>query len=126
MRNRTFVAAAIAALAFVPGAMAASAEQPISHYKGKPAENLSEAVKNFSEYNAKLETLLQGDVTDAEMADVHKLTYSLENALGKINEELTKLGETLEKLHVASEKLDQKAVIQHGGEYLSVSRQIVK
>ncbi|WP_248280678.1 eukaryotic translation initiation factor 3 subunit E, partial [Aromatoleum aromaticum] len=79
-----------------------------------------------SEYNAKLEAILKGNVSDAAMADVHQLTYTLENALGKMNEELTELAETLEKLHQASEKLDRENVIQHGDEYLSVSRQLVK
>lgn len=90
------------------------------------SETLPEAVKNFSEYNAKLEAILKDDVTNAEMSEVHELTYTLENALGKINEELAKLSETLEKVHLASEKLDREGVTGHGREYLSVSRQIVK
>ncbi|WP_342343986.1 DUF6746 family protein [Aromatoleum bremense] len=42
--------------------------------------------------------MLKGNVSDAAMADVHELTYTLENALGKMNEELTKLAETLERV----------------------------
>jgi len=36
------------------------------------------------------------------------------------------LADTLEAVHKASEKLDREAVIEHGREYLAVSRQIVK
>lgn len=126
MKKPAAAAATIALLAFVPAAFASEAGEPVRHYKVEPAKTLPEAVKNFSDYNAKLEAILAGDVSDAAMADVHQLTYTLENALGKMNEELTKLAETLEKLHQASEKLDREAVIRHGDEYLSVSRQVVK
>ncbi|KON81306.1 hypothetical protein PA01_06530 [Azoarcus sp. PA01] len=126
MKKPVVITAILAAIAFVPPAFASGAAEPIRHYKGEPAKTLPEAVKTFSEYNAKLEAILKGDVSDAAIADVHELTYTLENALGKMNEELTKLAETLEKLHQASEKLDREAVIQHGDEYLSVSRQVVK
>ncbi|MCK0506521.1 DUF6746 family protein [Aromatoleum anaerobium] len=126
MKKPAVIAATVALLAFVPTAFASGAGEPVRHYKGEPAKTLPEAVKNFSEYNAKLEAILKGNVSDAAMADVHELTYTLENALGKMNEELTKLAEKLEKLHQASEKLDREGVIQHGDEYLSVSRQVVK
>lgn len=126
MKKPAVIAAILVAIAFVPPAFASGADEAIRHYKGKPVETLPEAVKTFSEYNAKLEALLKGNMNDAAMADVHVLTYTLENALGKMNEELTKLAETLEKLHQASEKLDRESVVQHGDEYLSVSRQIVK
>ena len=117
MKKPAVIAATIALLAFVPTAFASGAGEPVRHYKGEPAKTLPEAVKNFSEYNAKLEALLKGNVSDAAMADVHELTYTLE---------LTKRAETLEKLHQASEKLDREGVIQHGDEYLSVSRQVIK
>ena len=126
MKKSAIAAAVVAVLAFVPVAFASGSGEPVSHYKGKPAETLPEAVRNFSEYNAKLDAILKGNVSDAAMADVHELTYTLENALGKIREELTTLAATLEKLHLASEKLDQEGVIRHGNEYLSVSRQVVK
>ena len=126
MKKSFVAAAAVAVFAFVPTAFAADSDQRASHYKGKPAATLPEAVQNFSEYNAKLEAILKGEVSDAQMAEVHQLTYTLENALGKINEELARLADTLEKVHVASEKLDREGVTRHGREYLSVSKQIVK
>lgn len=125
MKNALLAAAASTLLAFVPASFASDAERP-DHYQGKPAATLTEAVKNFSEANARLEAILKGDVTDAAMGEVHQLTYTLENALEKINHDMSQLADTLEKVHVASEKLDREAVLKHGREYLAVSRQVVK
>lgn len=103
-----------------------SAAEDGGHFKGKPAETLTQAVANFSEYNHKLQAILDGEVSDSDLAEVHILTYTLENALKKINEDMGALADTLEAVHKASEKLDREAVIEHGREYLAVSRQIVK
>src|SRR5210317_901812 len=87
--------------------MLAHAEDRPTHYKSEPSETLEQAVQNFSEYNRKLEVLLNKEkLTAAEMATVHQLTYTLENALNKINAELDKLSETLEVVHKASETVD--------------------
>lgn len=126
MKTSVLLSAMLAVLSVAPPAFASGPAEKYTHYKGKPAESLPEAVRNFSEYNAKLEAVLRGKVDDAAIADVHELTYTLENALGKMNEEMAKLAETLEQLHVASEKLDREAVIRHGNEYLSVSKEVVK
>ena len=125
MKTALTVAAIGTFLAFAPATFASDTERP-SHYKGKPSATLAEAVKNFSESNAKLEAILNGDLTDVAISEIHELTYTLENALEKIDDELDELAETLEKVHVASEKLDREAVVKHGREYLTVSGQIVK
>ena len=86
---------------------AAAAEDRPDHYKGEPVETLEQAVQNFSEYNRKLEVLLEKEkLSAAEMATVHQLTYTLENALNKINAEVVKLSETLEDVHKASDPVD--------------------
>lgn len=126
MRKSLVLVAVVAMYSVVPMTFASGPGEKISHYKGKPSETLSEAVRNFAEYNAKLEILLKGKVDDNAMADVHELTYTLENALGKMNEETAKLAATLEALHQASEKHDREAVLRHGNQYLSVSKEIVK
>ena len=44
-----------------------------------------QAVANFSEYNGKLEGLIQQEhLSPQDMHEVHMLTYTLENALAKI------------------------------------------
>jgi len=126
MLRSVAVTAVVAMLAFAPLAFGSDSGEKYGHFKGKASETLSEAVSNFSEYNAKLGTVLDGEVNENAIHEVHELTYTLENALAKINEELAALAEKLEELHQASEKHDRESVIRHGRDYLEVSRQIVK
>jgi len=98
----------------------------IDHFKGKPADTLQEAVANFSEYNHKLEGILNGELTNEALTEIHELTYTLENALEKINEELTRLADTLEEVHVATEQYDPDVVLSKGQEYLSVAREVIR
>lgn len=98
----------------------------VEHFKGLPAENLTQAVTNFAEYNQKLADVLAGDITNEAMVEVHELTYTLENALEKIHAEVTELVDTLEELHLASEAFDPEAVKLQGEAYLSVATEIVK
>lgn len=73
------------------------------HFKGLASPDLQTAVKNFSDYNKRLEKIMAGKLTNADLVTIHELTYTLENALEKINEDLAELAETLEEVHVASE-----------------------
>ena len=57
---------------------------------------------------------------------MHQLTYTLENALGKINQELAKLAETLEAVHVASETGDVGTVLARGREFTAGAGKVVK
>lgn len=97
-----------------------------AHFKGQPANTLEQAVANFSEYNNKLEKVLAGDLPPETMNEVHQLTYTLENALQKLDDEIDELEETLEKVHKASEHADPDTVHSAGEQYLSNSRKIVK
>lgn len=104
----------------------ADSERP-DHYKGEPSETLEQAVKNFSEYNAKLETALAAEDLDlAKLDEIHQLTYTLENALNKIKADLDELSETLEAVHKASEHGDAETATREGANYLRVSRTLVK
>ncbi|MFY3774913.1 MULTISPECIES: DUF6746 family protein [Marinobacter] len=98
----------------------------VEHFKGEPAKSLEQAVNNFSEYNSKLEQVLDGELTPEAMGEVHKLTYTLENALGKINAEFDALAATLETIHVASEHADPDTVKINGEKFLSVSRKVIE
>lgn len=98
----------------------------VQHFKGESSETLTQAVANFSEYNNKLEQVLSGEMTPEAMNKVHELTYTLENALGKINEELRDLADTLEEVHIASERADGTAVKERSQHYLTTSREVIK
>jgi len=107
---------------FVSGALLADTR--IDHFEALPSNTLEEAVKNFSEYNQKLATILAGEIDNQAMTDIHQLTYTLENALEKIHEEVTALVDTLEELHVASETYQPEAVKEHGAAYMEVASKI--
>ena len=120
--NARILAATTALLFTLPGV----ASEDYDHYEGESATSLEQAVANLSEYNNRLEKVLAGELTPEAMNEVHQLTYTLENALKKINEEMSALAGTLEEVHLASEKLDRDAVLKHGRAYLSVSGQVVR
>lgn len=98
-----------------------------SHFKGEPADTLTAAVTNFSEYNKKLAAILAKDnLAPEDLVKVHELTYTLENALKKLEDELDDLADTLEEVHEASERLDGKTVKEQGQKYLDTARQIIQ
>lgn len=104
----------------------AFADERPDHYQGKAAETLEQALANFSEYNKKFAAVLaKKELVAADMHQVHELTYTMENALEKIREELEELAQTLEEVHVASESADVAAVKKHGELYLDTARKIV-
>lgn len=95
------------------------------HFEGEPSRTLDEALANFSEYNARLAEIVERDVLDTQAVfEVHQLTYTLENALEKIREELEALAEVLEEVHVASERNDGQTVQSRGRAYLETAGKI--
>lgn len=116
------LSALVLMLGLLPLAMAS--ERP-DHFEGEPARTLEEALDNFSTYNARLAEIIAADRLDARaVAEVHQLTYTLENALEKIREELAELAEVLEEVHVASEHNDGETVQARGRVYLDTARAI--
>jgi len=104
----------------------ATASDRVDHFKGLPAETLEDAVNNFTEYNERLASIMaKEELTAADMATVHELTYTLENALGRINEDLAALAGLLEEVHVASETDDSQATQTKGQAYLETARTII-
>src|SRR5690625_1321680 len=93
----------------------------VEHYEGKSSDTLSDALSNFREYNRILEQHLSGDLTDEDLARVRELTYTLENALEKINDELSDLAEVLEEVHVACDSYNRDASAEHAKNYMRVS-----
>ncbi|MEJ6655905.1 MAG: hypothetical protein QNL70_07850 [Pseudomonas sp.] len=104
----------------------ADTERP-GHFKGEPADTLQQAVTNLSEYNTKLDELLAKDeLTPMDMHEVHQLTYTLENALQKIQADLADTAEVLEEVHIASETGKSGVVTEKGQAYLQTTRILVK
>lgn len=123
MKVLKFMAALVVGFSLVSSALA---DDRVSHFKGKESETLAEAIANFKDTNKKLEALLSGEVSNNDIAAVHEATYTLEKALEKINSELSTLAETLEEVHLASEKFDQQGVKTHGEEYIAVVKKLNK
>lgn len=99
--------------------------EDVQHYQAKSSDTLEEAVINFNDSNGRLEALLAGDLDDANLAQIHELTYTLENALAKIQLESGSIAESLEAVHQASERSDAQAVRQHGVAYLGAARNMI-
>lgn len=101
-------------------------DQRPNHFKGEPSETLEQAVANFSTYNQQLNELLKGELTAEKMGEIHQLTYTLENALGKINDEMDELADVLEEVHLGSETMDQPRVSENGEKYLNNAAKVIK
>lgn len=100
-------------------AMPAFASERPDHYKGEPSPSLEAALSNLAEFNPKLAALVEKDSLSAqEMNEVHQLTYTLEQALERIESERARVAELLEEVHVASESGDSKTVKTSGRAYL--------
>lgn len=114
-----------AALCLSLPAIASEDERP-AHFKGKPAATLEEAFDNLATYNKKLETLLESELTPQSMAEIHQLTYTLENAVRKIDSEVADLAETLEDVHLASEVNNTSVTREKGKAYLDVAKRLLR
>lgn len=96
------------------------------HYEGLPAPSLEAAMKNVGEYNDKLAGLLESrELSPRELEEIHQLTYTLENALHRMQDELAAMAEDLEAVHLASEAHDRDTVRAKGKAYLSGSSKLV-
>lgn len=125
MKISTFVIAGV--MAGCALALSAVAENRAQHYEAKPSETLDQAVKNFSEYNGLLSEVLKKDkLSPADLERIHELTYTLEVALAKINEDMAALPATLERLHIASEQQNEAEARGVGEAYLEVATTVVR
>ncbi|WP_193074540.1 DUF6746 family protein [Pseudomonas sp. FME51] len=119
--------AGIIALSLSATSWAGNEPERPAHFKGEPADTLQQAVTNLSEYNTKLDELLAKDeLTPMDMHEVHQLTYTLENALQKIQADLADTAEVLEEVHIASETGKPGVVTEKGQAYLQTTRILVK
>ncbi|WP_027960745.1 DUF6746 family protein [Halomonas halodenitrificans] len=104
-------------------AASADDQERAEHFEGESAESLEQAVTNFTETNHQLAELLsQDELSNADLGTIHELSYTLENALAKINDELDTMAVDLEELHLGSETLEQERVRSHGSAYLEAAQ----
>lgn len=110
---------AVVAFGFCSASWAEEGARP-DHYEGEPAESMEQALANLGEYNARLQALLAEDEVD--LHTVHELSYTLENALHRIQAELEEAAVALEDVHVASEDADADTVKARGQAWLQATR----
>lgn len=102
-------------------------QERTDHFEGESADTLSAAVANFSQTNHQLSELLaQDELSDADLGTIHELSYTLENALAKIDEELDTMAVDLEEVHLGSESMDEERVRTHGSAYLEAAQTLVE
>ena len=125
MKNLSHLLAGLV-LAFGVSGAALADERP-DHFEGEKAANLDEALVHLSSYNAKLEAVLaKEELGPEDTAEVHQLTYTLENALARIKSEVEAMEETLEEVHVASERYEVGTVRSQGRKYLDHAAKLAK
>lgn len=112
------VAAAVIAAGLVAGGPALAEDGRAQHYEAKPAPNLAMAVQNLRDYNRKLEQQLSQEMTPENMNRIHQLSYTLENALQRLDRDLENIANVLEGMHLASERMNASAVTGNGEVYL--------
>jgi hypothetical protein len=118
---RILIAALMSACLLSP---LAAAQDEDAHFEGLPAGTLEEALTNLRATLPDLEAALEGEPDQAAMNDIHEMTYTLENAMERLRLEIIALENSLEELHLASERWDAEAVAEHGARYLAGARQL--
>ncbi len=112
------------ALALVFGSAASADERP-DHFEGKTAATVEDALTNLAQANTRIAELTgDGDLSPAEHAELHQLTYTAENALEKLSEAVENLQATLETVHLASERVDSETVLEQTPAYLEQSQRL--
>ncbi len=113
------ISALYASLVLLTAQSAVADERP-DHFEGLTSETLEQALANLVEANREVaEILAQDEISLADMASIHELTYTLENALERIDEEHDAMEEQLEALHLASEGADIERARELGETYLN-------
>ena len=125
MKNFSLLLAPLLVLGLT-GAAHAGDDRP-DHFRGEPSPTLEQAMVNFSEYNRQLgEILAKDELGPEDTAKIHELTYTLENALGKIKDGVELLEESLEAVHVSSERFELDVVRTEGARYLDTAAKLAK
>ncbi|SFL94493.1 DUF6746 family protein [Marinobacter zhejiangensis] len=111
-----------AALALLIVTGTATANDSPDHFDGIPSNSLPQALEHLEAYNTQLASLLAQPMDVATMAEIHQLTYTLENALERMQEALEQLSETLESVHKDSEYAAADTLPGHAHQYLEDAR----
>lgn len=113
--KKTVKLACVSALLMISSAQA---DDDYDHFPSLQAPDLRTALCNLRSYNKKLsEITSKTELSAVDMVKVHELTYTLENAIIQMQKDLVTIAANLEEVHLASERLDQKAIGEFGSKY---------
>ncbi|MEX0387047.1 DUF6746 family protein [Spiribacter onubensis] len=98
----------------------------VDHFEGEPSRTVAEAWDNLETGNEQLKALINGELSPVEMAEVHEVTYTLENALARLAEAHETSAVNLEEVHLASERNDTETVRANGEAYLEAISGLVQ
>jgi hypothetical protein len=102
--------------------IAVKAEEKYNHFPSLTAPDLITALCNVQDYNKKLKAIANKETLVAtDLVKIHELTYTLENAIARLQEDLVVIAANLEEVHKASERLDSVAIATFSQKYLSQS-----
>jgi hypothetical protein len=97
------------------------------HFPSLEAPNTAVALCNLSTFNAKLVAITQqASISTEDMVKVHELTYTLENAVLRLQKDLDAIAIELENVHKASEQLDASTIKQSGTIYIEAMQKILE
>ncbi|WP_404376092.1 DUF6746 family protein [Vreelandella aquamarina] len=121
------ISIAIVAGLLSSGIAFADEQNRMDHFEGEASETLTQALENMAEGNQRLAELLGAEaLTDEQMGEIHMLTYTLENALQRVDQEVESMAVSLEEVHLGSESLDQERVAINGADYLDAAAPFVQ
>ena len=104
----------------------ASAEERYDHFPSLEAADMKTAFCNIQSYNQTLASITAKETLSVEdMVKVHELTYTLENAIMRLQADLNQAAIDLEEVHQASERLEQSTIQTSGKRYLDATRQLL-
>lgn len=120
--NQMIKIVTVATACTVLTASIAHADEEYKHFPSIASPNTSVALCNLAKFNEKLKTIANKDtLTPEDMVKVHELTYTLESAVQRLQKDLETVAVDLEKVHKASERLDDKVVEGAGKKYLTAT-----
>lgn len=97
-----------------------------NHFPSLAAPTTDVALSNLAKFNKELGAIVnKSALTPEDMVKVHELTYTLENAVMRLQSDLETIAADLEKVHKASERLDGETVKRAGHKYLTATDKLL-
>ncbi|MCC2608213.1 DUF6746 family protein [Planctobacterium marinum] len=96
-----------------------SADEQYNHFPSLEAPDTTVALCNLNKFNARLAGIVeQSEIGVEDMLKIHELTYTLENAVQRLQQDLEGIAAELEKTHKGSEAMQQDTVKSSANAYL--------